>query len=258
MRKKYILVANWKMYLDFDRSIKYSTDNIDKLSAFSESYNSNIVLCPSYPLLYPMINMFKSSKIEFGAQDCSAHSSGAFTGQVCAQTLRHIGCRYCIIGHSERRRFDNETDELIARKFDVLAENNISPIICVGESINEKKSGKIFDILEQQTQKIFELASVERNKLNNLPVFIAYEPEWSVGTGDVPDKNYLESVLAWLQNKIQKNSLSTHWSLLYGGSVNSGNIEFLKRIGYLSGFLIGRASTNFQEFEKIIKTIYYL
>lgn len=257
MTKKYTFVANWKMYLSFYESIKYITENIDKLIELSEHSNTKIVLGPSFPMLYPMTQILKSTKIEFCAQDCSSHTKGAFTSQVCAQTLKEIGCKYCIIGHSEIRNLCNETNDIIAKKVDLLIDQKISPIICIGESEAQKQEGRTFDVLQEQMQTILDLINLEKNKINGLPIFIAYEPTWSIGTGAIPDKNHLETTFAWIHNQGQKNSPSINWNLLYGGSLNEENIGFFKKIDYLSGFLIGKSSTSFQEFEKIVKKIYY-
>jgi triosephosphate isomerase len=112
-------------------------------------------------------------------------------------------------------------------------------------------------VLEGQLQEILELIKVERNKLNGLPVYIAYEPAWSIGTGVIPEIEYLGSIFAWIYAQIHKCAPYVHWNLLYGGSVTPENVQYFKKIDNLSGFLIGKSSTNFQEFEKIIKRIYY-
>lgn len=255
MTKKYTFVANWKMYLSFDESIKYSTTNLETLTQLSEQQSIKIILSPSDPVLYPLIQIFKDTQIDFCAQNCSMHSKGAFTGQTSTQTLRELGCKYCIIGHSEIRQYNKETDDTIARKFDLLVDQKISPIICIGENESEKTANQTLAVLEKQIQQILDLAKIEKNKLNGLPIFIAYEPVWSIGTGMVAGNDYLETVFAWLHNQTQKNLPSVHWNLLYGGSVSPENIESLKKIDYLSGFLIGKSSTNFQEFEKIVKKI---
>ncbi|KKQ33439.1 MAG: Triosephosphate isomerase [candidate division TM6 bacterium GW2011_GWF2_37_49] len=257
MTKKYTFVANWKMYLNFDESIKYITDNMDALINLAQLPDTKIVIGPSFPMIYPMTHMLKSSKIEFSAQDCSTHANGAFTGQVSVKTLSEIGCKYCIIGHSEIRHYNNETDEIVAKKIDLLIDQKISPIICIGENESQKKDGHTFSVLEEQIKNVLELVKIECNKLNGLPIFIAYEPLWSIGSGTIPEKDHLETVFAWLHGQVQKNSASTHWNLLYGGSLSEENIAAFKKIDYLSGFLIGKSSTNFQEFEKIVKKIYY-
>lgn len=257
MTRKYTFVANWKMYLSFDESIKYVTNNIDELIKLSQLPDANIILSPSLPMLYPIIHILTSSKIEFCAQNCSAHAKGGFTNEVSAQTLNEVGCKYCIVGHSEIRKYNNESDEVIAKKVDLLIDQKISPIICIGETESQKNAGSTFDVLEKQLKNILELVKFERNKLNGLPIFIAYEPVWSIGSGIIPEKEYLETVFAWLNNQTQKSCTSTHLKLLYGGSISEENINLFKNIDYLSGFLIGKSSTNYQEFEKIVKKIYY-
>lgn len=261
MSKKYTFVANWKMLLDFNESISYVTENFDQLIKLSRlSNNISIVLCPSFPVLYPLIKIFESTKIQFGGQNCSAHNKGAFTGQVSAQTLHDIGCRYCIIGHSEIRNYNHEThetDEFIAKKFDLLIDQNIAPIVCIGESLSDKNDNKTLITLTTQLKKILDLAKLEEHKFNGLPVFIAYEPEWCIGTGVMPDLDYLDSILTWICTETAKSAPHVNWQVLYGGSVSPENIYKFAEIDNLSGFLIGKSSTQFQEFEKIIKRMYY-
>lgn len=247
-------VANWKMYFNFNESIEYATKNLDKIISLAELDNTSIILCPSFSELYPFTQIFKQSKVQIGAQNCSDHVKGSYTGQVCAKTLNQLGCTSCIIGHSEIRRYKSEPDEMIAQKFDLLFDAGLSPIVCIGESADDYKAGRALEILERQLIPVLELVKSEVKKLNGRPIYIAYEPEWSIGTGQVAPNDKLEALFAWIHAKTQKYSPSSNWQLLYGGSVDSQNASKIIKIGYVKGFLIGKASTNFEEFEKIVKS----
>lgn len=253
MKKRYTFVANWKMYLDFNESINYSTSNLDSIIALSELPNSSIVLCPSFPALYPIAKIFDQTKVKVGAQNCSDHTKGAFTGQICVKTLNQIGCHACIIGHSEIRRHKNETDEVIAKKFDLLLDAGLSPVLCIGESEQESIAGATLSVLEQQLKGPLEIVKSEIKKLNGRPIYIAYEPEWSIGSGKIAESDKLEAIFAWISSLTQKSSPTSNWQFLYGGSVDALNVKKLRQIGLINGFLIGKAGTNFEEFEKIVK-----
>lgn len=257
MGKKHIFVANWKMFLGFNESVEYAAQNFDNIVKLSNLPNAAIVLCPAYPVIYPIAKMFETTKVRMGAQNCSAHNKGAFTGQVSAQSLCEVGCKYCIIGHSERRHYNNESDDFIAKKFDLLVDHGIIPIVCIGESEKEKAENKTLVVLEAQLQRILELVISEEHKLNRLQVIVAYEPQWSIGSGIVPEVEYLDSIFAWIHSKVCKAAIHIDWALLYGGSISSENVGQFAKIDKLSGFLVGKSSTQFQEFEKIIKRIYY-
>ncbi len=254
MKRRYTFIANWKMYFDFSESMNYATKNLDKIISLADLPNTSIILCTSFPMLYPLTQFFEQTKVQIGAQNCSDHASGSFTGQVCAKTLNQVGCKACIIGHSEIRRYKSETDEMIAKKIDMLIDEGISPILCVGESEVDYKAGRTLQVLEIQLKRVIEIAQYETKKLNGRPVYIAYEPEWCIGSGTMPPIDKLEAVFAWINAQIQKHCPMPNWQLLYGGSVDVQNAEKIGKISYINGFLIGKMSTNFEVFEKIVKS----
>ena len=242
------------MFFDFNDSMNYVTKNLDQIISLADLPNASIILCPSFPMLYPLAQIFNQSKVQIGAQNCSDHVTGPFTGQVCAKTLNQLGCRACIIGHSEIRKYKSETDDMIAKKIDMLIDEGISPILCVGESELDYKAGRTLQVLEIQLKRVFEIAQHETKKLNGRPIYIAYEPEWCIGTGMTPPIDKLESIFAWINMQIQKHCLVSNWQLLYGGSVDAQNAAKIGKISYISGFLMGKMSTNFEVFEKIVKS----
>jgi len=254
MKKRYTFIANWKMLFDFNESMNYATKNLDQIISLAELPNVSIILCPQFPMLYPLAQIFGQTKVQVGAQNCSDHAKGSFTGQVCAKTLTQVGCKVCIIGHSEIRRYKSETDEMIAKKFDMLVDDGISPVLCIGESELDCKNGKTLEVLDEQLRRVIEIVSHAAKKLNGRPIYIAYEPEWCIGSGKTPSNDHLESIFAWIKAQIQKTSPSSNWQFLYGGSVDAENVLSISKIGYINGFLIGKTSTNFELFEKIVKS----
>lgn len=241
------------MLLSFTQCIEYATTNHDDINSLSSPQNT-IVICPPTSAIYPLINMFESKNIAIGAQNCSAYNRGSYTGQTAAQSLQEIGCSYSIIGHAERRKYNHETDDDIAQKCLHLLDHGIIPIVCIGEDATIYESGKTLEHLDKQLSNILSLTST-------LPIAtqktfcIAYEPIWSIGTGIIPNPDHLETVFSWIHKKTIDADSDRDWKLLYGGSVSSDNIASLKKISFIDGFLIGSASTNFQEFKKIVHSV---
>lgn len=234
-----LYVANWKMNKSFSAAMSFAQKYKNELSQLSNEKNS-IVVCPSYPALFPLAQLFSDTTISVGAQNCSAHEAGAYTGQVSAQSLKQAGCTYCIIGHSEQRAYCHLTDQEISEKLKLLLANNIIPIICIGESEQTYKEKKTFEVLSTQLELLLP-------QLGTSASVIAYEPVWAIGTGIVPENSYLKTIFSWLKQK-----KIAHCQLLYGGSVNEKNRDQLLQIEAIEGFLIGGASLDFQKLQKIV------
>jgi triosephosphate isomerase (TIM) len=240
---KYLYVANWKMNLSYRKSLDFCTQNLAHLNLLSKS--AKIIICPSLVALAPIIEIFKNSAIKIGAQNCSAYKAGSYTGEVSAQDLKEAGASYCIIGHSERRIYFGETTQDILTKIELLYTNNIMPIICIGETQEDFLHKKTIAALQQQLEPI--LTKIIQQKYEH--VIIAYEPFWAIGTGIIPEDTYLEEIFRWLKNHVSNHKAH----LLYGGSINTTNINQLKTIEHIDGFLIGGASTDFGEFKNLIE-----
>ena len=239
--KPFYFIANWKMYLTFEQSITFIEHHVSDLKKLNTETTQTII-CPSSVTLGSIAQ--KAETLNIGAQTCSEHEQGAYTGEISAQSLSQIGCSHCIIGHSERRKAFCESNEAIARKAQQLLNNMISPIICIGEQEEDYKARKTFEILSEQLNPVLQLI-----KHAKVPVFIAYEPVWSIGTGIVPDNTYLQEVFEWL-GKQMPSEITTH--LIYGGSVMAENAQEIMKLELLDGFLIGGASTDFQKFKNIV------
>jgi triosephosphate isomerase (TIM) len=243
MTKNFIIAANWKMQLTFTESLLWVKQHALELELAIKSFNYTLILCPSYIAISPISNFLKDScsTIKLGAQDCSAHSRGAYTGQVDAESLKQAGVDYCIIGHSERRRYQKETDQEIYKKLEQCLNSSIIPILCIGETAQEKEQMLTEGVLVQQLSCI-------KSLLGNY--YIAYEPVWAIGSGNLPDINYLDKIFSSLKAQIPASV-----KLLYGGSVNRNNILLLLKLTQIDGFLIGSASTDILELKSIIASL---
>lgn len=212
--------------------------------------------------------------IELGAQNCSNFLKGAYTGEISVNSLKELKCSYCIVGHSERRKFFGETDEMVAQKVQLLLEHEIIPIICIGESLQNHENGKTLEKLQKQLEKPLEIIrnSIDKNIIKT-NICLAYEPWWAVGTNILPKPEELEKIFSWLNNYLddirtnkklisfktdsdkvtEKNldSFDFKIKLLYGGSVNSSNIKNLKNIEFIDGFIIGKASLDLESIKKL-------
>ncbi len=223
------LIANWKM----NGSIEF-TENFLKTIGSIKTGN-RVIVCPPFPLLYKFENFSHS----LGAQNCSNKVSGAFTGETSPLLLKELGCKYVIIGHSERRRIFKESDEVISEKYKTLTELDMTPIICVGETEEERPTWR--KILSIQLNLI-------KDSQNLSKAIIAYEPIWSIGSGKTPTVEEIDEVLNFIKE-------TTHFKCptLYGGSVNIKNIEDILTIPSADGVLVGGASLKIEEFSEMVQ-----
>jgi len=229
-----IIIANWKMNCTRSTGLEIAR------TIGNYSGNHNIVVCPPFTLLFPLAEAVKSLKL--GGQDCSSHEKGAHTGEISAAQLKDAGCSYVILGHSERRRDLNEQSELIREKAARALESRLIPIICVGETAEEKKRGFALEIIGEQL-----LGSIPTNASPGSAI-IAYEPVWSIGTGIVPKDEEISQVAEFITHATKSIPV------IYGGSVNGDNASDLLKIKNISGLLVGGASLNPQEFWKIVNS----
>ncbi|MEX0940316.1 MAG: triose-phosphate isomerase [Candidatus Babeliales bacterium] len=250
MKKQFSVVCNWKMYFPLNTSIEWIIKHFSELIDLQSKTNQLLIICPSFDALYPIAQHIKNSPIRLGAQNCSTHDSGAYTGEVSAKSLAQIGCNFCIIGHSERRQYFKETNEEITQKISRLFSQAITPILCIGETKNEYENKATQQVLDQQLSKIPLIL-----KENDQSLYIAYEPIWAIGTGKIANISYLTTIFDYLQQKISQYPNKKNIRLLYGGSIKGESTSSLLKISNLNGFLIGNASTDFQELKKIVLSI---
>ena len=242
MTNKYMyFIANWKMFGDL-RTLN-SLDNVIKFSNYYKKKKIKIIYCPPNTLIRPLSKRLKKTRLVVGAQNCHQNENfGAFTGNVNAKMLKNVGAKYIILGHSENRQ-SGENDKLINLKIKSATKAGLKIILCIGETLKEKRNKKTNQVLARQIKNC--LKSI-KNKSN---IIIAYEPVWSIGTGLIPKFEDLSKSVMFIKNRFGKKSPK----ILYGGSVNSNNITKLKDIDNLNGFLIGGASQNPKKFIDIIK-----
>jgi triosephosphate isomerase len=246
---KKLIVANWKMnpqslleakklFLSIKNGIKKNTALLKK---------TEIIICPPFVYLEPLSKLLKPKtynlKPKLGAQDLFWEKMGAFTGEISPMMLKNLGVEYVIVGHSERRHILKETDEMIAKKLEAAIKNKLKPILCIGETEKERKSGKTFKSLKNQLNSAIQ--NLKPTTYNLKPIIIAYEPVWAIGTGNPCKPEDAKEVLIFLKKLTQS-------SILYGGSVNSQNAKDYIEVGF-DGLLVGGASLNKKEFIKIIK-----
>lgn len=243
-----LIVANWKCN---PQTLKESEALMEEIEKGMEGFRSaEVVVCP--PLIY-LPFLAGKFKIPFGAQNCFSEDKGAFTGEISVPMLEEIGAKYVILGHSERRRIFKETDEEINKKVLKVLNSTIAPILCIGESREERGEGKTFEVLSGQLQKC--LLGVSREDAGR--IVLAYEPIWAIGTGQsakVGDIGEVRSFLReFLADKFGKESCE-RIRILYGGSVDSDNVHSFVSEARMNGVLVGGASLKAGEFLRLIKT----
>jgi triosephosphate isomerase len=274
MRKK-IVAGNWKMYFDIPSSVKLAGDLISYNPTQNPGSEITVILCPNYVSLYPVFQVIKDSKLKLGAQNMFYEDEGPYTGEISLSMIRSAGCEYVIIGHSERRKYFHETDEIINKKVKKAVESGhstnltsekyggfniswrdrgLSPILCVGETLKEREAGNHFNIVRDQVEK--DLEGI--NETNIKKVIIAYEPVWAIGTGKNATPEQAEEMHSYIRDILKEKyneEISSNISILYGGSVNEKNAREIFTMENIDGGLVGGASLRAESFKKIIEAI---
>lgn len=243
--RKPIMAGNWKMFkteteaVDFAKKLKPQVADV---------HDRTIVVCPPFPVLSKVYDEICDSNIALGAQNLYWEDQGAFTGETSAPMLKTVGCTYVIIGHSERRQYFGETDESVNKKLLAALKHNLSPIVCVGERLEEREKGSTFKVVETQAKGAFSGLSAEH--WDN--IIIAYEPVWAIGTGKTATPEQTQEVHAFIRKLLPKE-IAEKTRILYGGSVKPENIKDLMSQPDIDGGLVGGASLKVDSFTKIIK-----
>lgn len=245
MRRK-VIAGNWKMN-------KSPADVEEFMSAFSalvENTQNEVVLCVPYIDLFTAIEKARGTDIKIGAQNMHYKDSGAFTGEISAKMLQDIGVEYVIIGHSERRQYYNETDETVNLKIKSALEHNLKPIVCVGETLEQREAGITNSFVSEQIRKAF--GGIESSMLKN--IIVAYEPIWAIGTGKTASSEDANDVCKCIREELKKMYANESENVIiqYGGSVKSSNARELFEMSDIDGGLVGGASLNADEFSKIV------
>lgn len=249
MRKR-IVAGNWKMNKTFDEAEALITEIADALDEV-ELKNAEVVLCPPSVYLEMAMDVAYESNFKVGAQNVYPEDSGAFTGEISPLMLKELHVDFCIIGHSERRKYFQETNEFLQRKVDALLRNDISPIFCCGEVLPEREANHHFDVVKKQLEdSLFHLPAEAFRK-----VVIAYEPVWAIGTGVVATREQAQEMHAYIRGLIAAKydgPTADETTILYGGSCNGKNARELFSQPDVDGGLIGGASLKTEEFLAIV------
>lgn len=239
------IIANWKMNLSVKESILLGA-KVAKIKT-----ENDIIICPDFLSLSEIKSKIKENNIYLGAQNCAAYSPGSYTGEVLAKSISEIGASYVIIGHSERRKFQKESNTLINNKIKQALQAGLKVILCIGENNIEKKNDKTNFVLNVQLKEA--LKDLEKTDLARIS--IAYEPVWAIGSGRTPKIEELNTISTFIKSFIY-SSYQKRVKVFYGGSVNANNAGDFLETKTINGLLIGGASLNYPEFSKICKKNY--
>ena len=246
MRKK-VIAGNWKMNMLPNEAIAF----IEEFTPLVKDSENEVVLCVPYTDLFYALLTAQNTNIKIGAQNMHWAENGAYTGEVSAKMLKSIGVEYVILGHSERRQYFNETDETVNKKLKVAFENELKPIVCVGESLEQREAGVTAQVITTQTRLALEGLTDEQVK----NTIIAYEPIWAIGTGKTATSEDANNSIKEIRKEIEKiygKEVSDCVIIQYGGSVKSSNATELFNMSDIDGGLVGGASLKPDEFAKIV------
>ncbi len=246
MRKK-VIAGNWKMNMLPNETI----DFIEKLAPEVKNTNNEVILCVPYTDLFYALLTAQETNIKIGAQNMHFEESGAYTGEISGKMLKSIGVEYVIIGHSERRQYYNETDETVNKKIKAAFANDLKPIVCVGETLEERESNRTEEIITTQTELALQGLTAEQVE----KTIIAYEPIWAIGTGKTATAEDANNSIKAIRDKICQiygQMIANGVIIQYGGSVKSSNAKELFEMSDIDGGLVGGASLKPDEFAKIV------
>jgi len=247
--RRVIIAGNWKMNKNISESIDLANSIKKTLYDIEEV---DIVLCPPFTSLSDVNDIVMESNIALGAQDVYWKEEGAFTGEVSSPMLKNAGCKYCIVGHSERRQFFGETNETVSKKAKALLSVGLKPIVCVGEMLEERKANKTFDVVKDHV--VNSLKGLTKEDMQN--VVIAYEPVWAIGTGLTATKDEAQEVHKYIRDLLREmfgDAVAKSVRIQYGGSVKPENIKELIQQEDVDGALVGGASLKADSFAMIVR-----
>ena len=249
--RKHIVAGNWKMNLGFEEANELLDDLMTELEKIELPRDEQVIVCPPYPYLEMASDMASDSYFMVGAQNVADKERGAYTGEVSAEMLASMELDYCIVGHSERRAYYGETDATVAAKVDLLHAHGLTPIVCVGEVLEEREAGRQLEVVRRQVEQgLFHLDAEGIRK-----VVIAYEPVWAIGTGKTATPQQAQEIHAYIRSLLAGKygaEMADEVSILYGGSCKPSNAKELFACPDIDGGLIGGASLKAQDFMGII------
>ncbi|MGO3738172.1 MAG: triose-phosphate isomerase [Marinomonas foliarum] len=247
MIRQKIVAGNWKM-----NGSKESVSSLVNGLLEMENSGSEVVIAPSFPYLSQVDGLISGSRIVLAAQNASQEVKGAFTGEVSASMLSDFGVKYVLVGHSERRSLYGESDELVAAKVKTIFEFGLTPMLCIGETLAERESGKTLEVCERQIQAVIDLVGISAFE----QLVVAYEPVWAIGTGLSASAEQAQEVHRSIRAFLAKlsESVAEKVQILYGGSVKASTSSALFQMPDVDGALVGGASLDAKEFIAIVKT----
>jgi triosephosphate isomerase len=246
--RKLIIAGNWKMNKTVAEALALAQDLKIELANVTEV---DIVVCPPFTALSEVAKVIRGSNIRLGAQDMSEHNPGAYTGEIAAAMLKELSVRYVILGHSERRQYHKESDELVSRKARAAHAASLQPIICVGETLAEREAGQTKKILETQVRG--SLAGLNNSQM--VETIIAYEPVWAIGTGKTATTEQAQEAHAFIRGlliRLFDEATARNVRIQYGGSVKPSNARELMSEPDVDGALVGGASLEARSFVEIV------
>lgn len=237
MRKK-IIAGNWKMNYTANEAESFLNSIVDSIN----TDEVDVVVCPNFTSLDRISNILDGKKVKLGAQNVYYENKGAYTGETSVDMLYSLGVEYCIVGHSERRQIFKETDEMVNLKAKKLLEKDIKPIICVGETLEERNENKLYDIVASQVKNA--LKDISADDVKN-KVIIAYEPIWAIGTGVTATSDQAQDMCLYIRGVVEvlySETVANNVRIQYGGSVNPKNANEILNMTDIDGALVGGAS----------------
>lgn len=242
---KKIIAGNWKM-----NGLKKDSWQLvnDLLSKFDEQKSLfEMIICPPAILLSEIAAMLDGAPIHVGAQNCSQYLNGAYTGEISPLMIKDVGARFVILGHSERRGYFGETNEIVSKKAETVIKENLVPIICIGETLEQKESGRAAEVIENQFMNSIPVNATEDN------IIIAYEPVWAIGTGKSASVADIVDIMNTIRNVSEVKFGTKNVNILYGGSVKPSNASEIASIETVGGVLVGGAALKADDFWNIAK-----
>jgi triosephosphate isomerase len=249
MRRK-LIAGNWKMNKDIHETATLINELKERLKDFRNEVG--IVLCPAFTSLVVANSLIKETPMKLGAQNMSQNDNGAFTGEVSAKMLAAVGCEYVILGHSERRQYFGETDDVVNFKLKAALEAGLAPIVCVGEVLEEREAGLTEEVLRRQCLRAFHAISGKKAE----KLVVAYEPVWAIGTGKTATPEMAADAHVIIRVEAAKafgQEFADNLRILYGGSVKPENVKALMAQEEIDGALVGGASLDPKSFTAIVK-----
>ena len=246
---KPLIAANWKMH----KTITEAVDLAKQLrEAFPEPGDRDIVIAPPFTALRPVSEILKGSPVHLSAQNMHWEEKGSYTGEISPAMLIDAGCEFVILGHSERRTLFGETDEIVNRKLRVALKAGLRPIFCIGETLEQRQSGATFAVLEEQIKE--GLNNIDSGDIRRIT--FAYEPVWAIGTGETATPDQAQETHRYIRERLTSlygEGIASPAVIMYGGSVNPGNVGSLMEQPDINGALVGGASLEFESFAGIIR-----